>query len=117
MADKEKKAKYRKKHKEELIIKRRIYIASNRKKIKDRYRLKRYGLTGEMFDSLLRAQGGVCAICGTGGFSKRGPCVDHNHLTSKVRGILCSHCNSALGHLKDSISIAKKAIEYLIKNP
>ena len=40
-------------------------------------------------------------------------CVDHDHSTDKVRGVLCNGCNAGLGHLKDSKLIMNKAIRYL----
>lgn len=39
--------------------------------------------------------------------------VDHCHKTGKVRGILCSKCNRALGGFSDNIDNFKRAIEYL----
>jgi len=39
--------------------------------------------------------------------------VDHDHVTNKVRGLLCHHCNTALGKFKDDINIMKQAIKYL----
>ena len=57
---------------------------------------KLYGLTLESFDEMLKAQGGVCAICKqtdkTGKFL-----VDHDHETGKVRGLLCRRCNHIIG--------------------
>lgn len=74
-----------------------------------------YGISLEDFDSMLAAQGGVCAICGTD--SPRGPgrrfCVDHDHKTGEVRGILCMPCNTALGGFGDDPSKLQSAINYL----
>lgn len=51
-----------------------------------------YGLSPEEYDDLKRLQGGVCAIC------QRDVtlCVDHDHETGRVRGLLCRTCNSAV---------------------
>jgi hypothetical protein len=73
-----------------------------------------YGITIEYYDDILKAQGGVCAICGTdvpGGTGRFH--VDHDHKTGKIRGLLCSNCNAMLGYSKDSIDIHLNAIKYL----
>lgn len=60
----------------------------------------------------LRSGLAVCEICGR----KQKLEVDHNHSTGKVRGVLCSRCNGALGQFLDDINMLKKAIAYLEKN-
>ena len=70
---------------------------------------KKYGLTFESYFQILEKQNGRCAIC-------RQPIklhVDHDHRTGKVRGLLCSNCNMALGSFKDDIGILQNAITYL----
>lgn len=82
---------------------------------------KNYNLTIEQYEAILKSQGGACAICNTTnpGRSTRtdGPrryfCVDHNHATGKVRGLLCHHCNTALGHLRETPALFLAALEYL----
>lgn len=50
-----------------------------------------------------------CVICGDSG-----PLVvDHDHLTNKVRGMLCNHCNRGLGHFRDSPMLLEFAAQYL----
>jgi predicted HNH restriction endonuclease len=54
-----------------------------------------YGMTTEEYDTMLNAQGGRCAICGESPLRRRLH-VDHDHETGRVRGLLCSRCNTAL---------------------
>jgi endogenous inhibitor of DNA gyrase (YacG/DUF329 family) len=58
-----------------------------------------------------------CMICGAQTVEKsRGRnnmCIDHDHSTGKVRGILCHHCNCAIGMFKDDVQRMKQAITYL----
>lgn len=64
-----------------------------------RWNLKaRYGLSPVAYEEMLTAQGGVCAICGE---EPKRPCVDHNHNTGQVRGILCHHCNIRLASVEN----------------
>jgi hypothetical protein len=73
-----------------------------------------YGITVEEYDEMLVTQGGKCAICSAD--EPGGPGrwhVDHDHKTSKVRGLLCARCNRALGGFKDDPVILQSAIDYL----
>lgn len=77
---------------------------------------RRYGITIEQFDEMVRSQGNRCAICSDEFKPKRKNMtihVDHCHETMKVRGLLCSRCNVGIGLLNDSIERLKIAIEYL----
>lgn len=87
-------------------------------------RVKReFGLSPEQYLAIVKSQNNECAICGkTGTIFQKGHskanslCIDHNHKTKKVRGLLCSNCNIGIGNLKDDVDILKKAINYLIKH-
>lgn len=84
--------------------------------IRKRAKLKwHYGITLEEFNQLLEKQGGRCAICGTDKPSGRHNSfhVDHCHGTNKVRGLLCSNCNQALGLFNDNIDALRNAAKYL----
>lgn len=79
------------------------------------YKLKRnYDLTPEEYEQMFIAQGGRCAICGRHQDDLDHPlAVDHDHLTGKVRGLICYSCNHVLGRVGDSIRILQAAIAYL----
>ncbi len=75
------------------------------------YIKRRFGITFDEYLVMFREQAGNCAIC------LRQPekhlNVDHCHDTGKVRGLLCSRCNLALGHLGDDIEAVFRAAMYL----
>ena len=82
-----------------------------------RWRLRKYGLTQEQFDAILASQHGCCAICFTPLIGTENQHIDHNHFleTDAVRGILCTYCNTMLGHARDDETILRRAADY-IKN-
>ena len=66
---------------------------------------------------LLETQNNACAICGINADDlTQGLCVDHNHETNQVRGLLCNACNLGLGQFRDSVVFLSCAIEYLEKH-
>lgn len=71
-----------------------------------------YGLSLEDYENRLRAQGGVCAICGAASVGKRFD-VDHDHETGAVRGLLCTSCNNGLRHFGESLDTLHAAVFYL----
>lgn len=85
------------------------YYNKNKDKINTRKRYERYALTEEEYYGLLSHFNGECAICG----SKDNLCIDHDHSTNEVRGLLCLTCNSGLGMFKDDCDQLAKAIEYI----
>lgn len=88
--------------------------------------VKRYGITLDQYHQMLEDQNYSCKICGLkeSTFRKR-LSIDHDHFCCPIestagrscgkciRGLLCHHCNAALGNVKDSIEILQKMIEYL----
>ena len=64
------------------------------------------------YELRLARQNGACAIC------KKKPkrrflCIDHCHKTGKVRGLLCTQCNAALGAFGDDPKFTQAATDYL----
>ena len=80
----------------------------DKKKSKEQSIKYTYGLQPDEYNLLLKATP-HCPICG----SEEPLVVDHDHSTSKVRGLICNHCNLVLGHAKDNIETLKNAIKYL----
>jgi len=79
---------------------------------------RKYGITDEQYDAMLKAQNGACAICKRPermfiGSTRTRLAVDHSHKTGKVRGLLCSTCNTALGAFGEDPERIRKAIEYI----
>ena len=87
---------------------RRAYYAENKQDWRERYFKRVYGLTLEDYIILHKKQNGVCAICKeperVGKSGRVYPlCVDHDHQTGKVRGLLCRACNGFLGFYEDAV--------------
>jgi Recombination endonuclease VII len=77
-------------------------------------RIRSYGITVEEYDDMLESQGGGCYICGIGPVG-RALDIDHDHRTGKVRGLLCSNHNRALGLLGDDPDLLLAAHTYLVQ--
>ena len=73
---------------------------------------RKYGITNEEYDEMFKKQDGRCLVCGE--TSDKVLCVDHDHKTGRVRGLLCYRCNTALGHLRDDPEIIMKLYEYML---
>jgi len=80
-----------------------------------KHRYYAYGLSDTAIARLYASQDGKCAICqkALDLHQTRKWCVDHDHDTGTVRGILCYGCNVALGQFQDSPAMLMRAIEYL----
>lgn len=72
-----------------------------------------YRMSKATFVAMYEEQGKRCAICKVKPEHPAGLLIDHNHATGKVRGLLCSGCNTGLGHLKDSPDVLEAAMQYL----
>ena len=74
-----------------------------------------FGVCATDYAEMLAKQQGQCAICGSlldcSRYTKLA--IDHDHKTGKVRGLLCTNCNTALGLMKDSPIRLRAAAAYL----
>lgn len=114
---------YQAAHREELLAKKAAYYVSHKVPIlayqaahkaerRARHIQNKYNLSAQEYFAMLLAQGGVCLICARAPTHKP-LCVDHDHATGNVRGLLCHKCNALLGHAGDNPSVLASAIEYL----
>lgn len=79
-----------------------------------RYLRYAYKLSMDEYNEIFDKQEGRCAICHKHQSELNTPlCIDHDHETDDVRGLLCSNCNSMLGMADDNQSLLQEAIEYL----
>lgn len=87
---------------------------ANPDKVKHTELMRRLGISLEEYNRMHKEQNGKCKICNKEeSYEGYSLAVDHCHETGKIRGLLCSSCNKALGMFKDSITNLQKAINYL----
>lgn len=104
------------KNKEKYSLQRKEYWKSTSYELRLKQHLKKnFNLSLEDYSRILKEQGDVCKICGLkerrkGVFRLS---VDHCHKTGIIRGLLCSRCNAALGHVNDDTRILESMIIYL----
>ena len=79
-----------------------------------------FGISLAQYESMFDAQKGLCAICKNPETAKnnydkvtRRLAVDHCHTSGKIRALLCSACNTAIGLMNDDTARIQAAIEYL----
>ena len=86
------------------------------KKVIKRARLRLYDITVKDYNKIFQQQKGRCAICGKHQSKiRRRLDIDHDHKTEKIRGLLCSTCNTQLAPLENK-EFRTKAEEYLKSN-
>lgn len=98
--------------KEERTKKHKVYNDKNRANILKYHLNKKYNISVDQYNQLLEDCKYSCEICGC----KEDLCVDHDHKTQKIRGILCLKCNAGLGQFNDNSELLQKSIYYLKEN-
>jgi hypothetical protein len=75
----------------------------------------KYGITEAEYDQMVDIQGGLCACCNLAPSGKGAAAVlnvDHDHVTGRVRGLLCNPCNQAMGLMKDNPAMVRQLLAY-----
>jgi len=94
-----------------------------RRRYNQQYKLFRYGLTRERFESLLEKQGNACGMCHQLFGDGQAICIDHDHTCCPdekkscgdcIRGLLCVSCNTFLGRMETKLDLAH---QYLVNPP
>mgnify|MGYP003595630443 CR=1 FL=1 len=93
-----------------------------KEKLRDYILKHKFNIPFNDYMDIYNSQGGRCAICGkeisiwaeTKDYTSVA-CVDHNHTTGEVRGLLCNHCNTGIGLLQENPVILNSAINYLLE--
>lgn len=98
-------------------------LPKNSPELRRAYRIRNaYNLSINQYDEMLNLQGNVCYVCRCPETRKNKDgtisplAIDHDHGTGKVRKLLCSACNIALGKARDSIPILQSLIYYLMEH-
>ncbi len=87
------------------------------KRVLDMSAARRYNTTIEHIQQLREDADGICQICGNEGKAHyKRLVIDHDHETGKIRGCICSNCNSILGYCKDDPLVLQNLINYLNDN-
>lgn len=76
-------------------------------------KIAKYGITRPQYDAMAACQDGLCWICKGVNADGRVLFVDHCHDTHRIRGLLCTTCNLAVGYLRDDPALARRLAEYL----
>lgn len=75
--------------------------------------LRRYGITLDEYNFILKKQNGVCAICSSPSKEGKNLHIDHCHETGVIRGLLCFRCNFGLSYFGEDANRMKRAYKYL----
>jgi len=71
------------------------------------------GLDTDAVAQLREGHDGKCEICGAE--PERALCLDHDHQTGMIRGLLCRDCNIGIGMFSDDPKRLKAAARYLAR--
>lgn len=76
--------------------------------------LKKIGHTYSEYEALIKKQKNRCGCCGNKPSGRNvSLCIDHDHKTNQIRGLLCSRCNVGIGKLGDTLEAIQNALNYL----
>lgn len=74
---------------------------------------RKFSITIDEYDEMLFEQGGRCFICGEKQNGNKELSVDHDHVTGKIRSLLCSRCNTFVGYIETNPDLLPKILKYI----
>lgn len=98
------------------------HYQDNAEEIREIRRQQRLGVPIGTYGELVEKLGARCSICGTDNPGGKGSansqfCIDHDHHTGAIRGLLCTQCNVGIGMLRHDQHLLLAAIRYLSQQP
>jgi hypothetical protein len=113
---------YRKKNKKKIATYMKKWWSENPHLVR-KSNLSRWSITPEQYDEMAKKQNHRCLICNRHQSElTRALAVDHDHSCCPgvkkscgkcIRGLLCPYCNLAIGNMKESSELLRKAADYL----
>lgn len=95
-------------------LKNRLFKSSPKfKEYQRKYQINwRHGISADFYNNKFKEQNGVCELCGKLNLRGRDKFlhIDHNHITGKIRGLLCHICNTQLGRYEKTKNHCKKVL-------
>ena len=94
------------------------WLERRRANDRDQQRYRKFGLRPDDYERMLHEQREVCAICSRPERVKRGSrvlslAVDHDHVTGRIRGLLCQECNRSLGSFEKHDGGLQALVRYI----
>ena len=90
------------------------------KRKRELHLLRKFNMTLNDYDQMVERQGDKCALCPAtkpgGRHTDASWCIDHDHVSGKIRELLCNDCNMVLGIVQDSPEHLLRMVKYIFKH-
>ena len=111
---KEQKRRHYEKHKDKIDQRAKDWYENNKERHVNNALLRKYGVTLDQYNLLRAQQDFRCAVCNAHETDVgKQMFVDHDHVTGKIRKLLCTKCNVGIGMLQDNPAIMERAATYI----
>lgn len=111
---KEQKRRHYEKHKDRIDQRAKDWYENNKERHINNALLRKYGVTLDQYNLLRAQQDFRCAVCDAHETDiGKQMFVDHDHVTGKIRKLLCTKCNVGIGMLQDNPDIMERAAKYI----